>query len=83
MIEVPKISEDQQKQFRYDFIKMIAEFPDQNELETFRSEWDGAVHFQIVDDHTVKINIAGEEKLPPPLKEKVRSMRNQFNNAIK
>ena len=76
MIEPPKITEDQQKQFRYDFIKMITEFNDQ--LETFRSEWDGAVHFQILDDHTVRINIAGEEKLPPAIKETVREMRTRF-----
>jgi len=81
MIETPKISDEQQKQFRYDFIKMIEEFDNQDELESFRSEWDGAVHFQIVDDHTVVVNISGEEKLPPPLKEKIRSMRDRFNEG--
>jgi hypothetical protein len=78
MIEPPKITEDQQKQFRYDFIKMITEFTDQDQLKAFRSEWDGAVHFQILDDHTVRINIAGEEKLPAAIKEKVREMRTRF-----
>jgi hypothetical protein len=82
MIAAPKITEDQQKQFRYDFTRMIEEFVDQNQLVAFRKEWDGAVHFQILDDHTVRINISGEEKLPPPLKEKVREMRNRFEQML-
>jgi hypothetical protein len=39
------------------------------------------VHFQIVDDHTVIVNNAGEEKLPLLLKEKIRSMRDRFNEG--
>jgi hypothetical protein len=70
MIEAPKITDEQQNQFRYDFIKMIEEFNDQDELEPFRSEWDGAVHFQIIDDHTVMVNIAGEEKTATTIKRK-------------
>ncbi len=81
MIEPPKITEEQQKQFRYEFNKMLEEYTDQDELDMFRNEWDGAVHFQIVDDHTVIVNIAGEEKLPLPLKEKTRSMRDEFNRG--
>lgn len=81
MIEPPKITTEQQKQFRDDFITMIEEYRNQDELGAFRDEWDGAVNFQIMDDHTVIVNIAGEEKLPPPLKEKTRDMRNQFNRG--
>jgi hypothetical protein len=79
MIEAPKITEEQQKQLRYDFIKMIEEFTDQDELEAFRNEWDGTVNFKILDDHTVIAHIAGEEKLPLPLKEKAKNMLNRFN----
>jgi hypothetical protein len=81
MIEAPKITEEQQKQFRHEFIKMIEEYEGQHELEAFRNEWDGAVHFQIIDDHTVFVNIAGENKLPQLLKEKTRSMRDRFNEG--
>lgn len=81
MLEGPKITEEPQKQFSYEFITMIEEYPNQDELEAFRNEWDGAVNFQIVDDHTVIANIAGEEKLPPVLKEKTRDMRERFNEG--
>ncbi len=81
MIEAPKITEDQQKQFRYEFVKMIEEYHDQDALENFRTEWDGAVHFRIVDDHTTLADIAGEEKLPPDLKAKTRTMPDRFNEG--
>jgi hypothetical protein len=81
MIEPPKITEAQQKQFRDEFITMIEQHTNQNELEAFRDEWDGSVNFEIVDDHTVLVNIAGEEKLPQPIKEQTRRMREQFNRG--
>lgn len=37
--------------------------------------------FKIMDDHTVLVNIAGEKKSPPSLKEKTTSMRNAFNEG--
>jgi hypothetical protein len=80
MIEAPRITEQQQKELRYEFIKMIEEYPEQDQLEGFRREWDGAVHFQIMDDHTTVANIAGEEKLPADLKEKTRQMLRRFND---
>jgi hypothetical protein len=79
MIEAPKLSEEQQKQLRYDIITMIEEYPDQDALQAFRQEWDGAVHFKIEDDHTVVPNIAGDEKLPLPLKEEVRARLKRFD----
>lgn len=39
MIEKPKITDEQQKQLRYDFITMVEEYHDQDELEAFRAEW--------------------------------------------
>jgi hypothetical protein len=81
MIEAPKITEEQQKQLRYDFIKMIEEYHDQDQLDDFRREWDGNVNFKIIDDHTVVANIAGQEKLPVELKEKTREMVGRFNDG--
>ena len=81
MIEAPKLTEEQQKQLRHDFIKMIEEYRDQDQLEVFRREWDGNVNFKIIDDHTVVANIAGEEKLPSELKEKAKQMVRRFNDG--
>lgn len=81
MIEAPKITEEQQKQLRYDFVKMIEEYDDQDRLDDFRKEWDGNVNFKIVNDHTVIANIAGEEKLPDELKEKTRQLVGRFNDG--
>lgn len=82
MIETPKIPEEQQKQFRYEFVKMIEEYNDQDALDAFRAEWDGAVNFEIHDDHTVIANIAGEEKLPESLKAKTRALRERFQHSL-
>ena len=81
MIEAPRITEAEQKQFRDEFITMIEQYNDQDALEAFRNEWDGAVNFKIIDDHTVTVSIAGEEKLPIELKEKVWDMRNRFDKG--
>jgi hypothetical protein len=79
MIERPKITEQQQKQLRYDVIKRIEEYHDQDQLDEFRKEWDGTVNFKIINDHTVIAHIAGEEKLPEPFKEEIRGMLHRFN----
>jgi hypothetical protein len=81
MIEAPKITEEQQKQLRYDFIKMIEEYGDQDALDTFRTEWDGTVNFKILSDNTVVAMISGEEKLPPDLKEKTKGLLRRFNEG--
>lgn len=81
MIEAPKITEEQQKAFRYQFIKMIEEYHDQDQLDAFHEEWDGNVNFKIIDDNTVIANIKGDEKLPLELKEKTRRMIDQFNEG--
>ena len=81
MIEAPKIAEEQQKQLRHDFIKMIEEYHDQDQLDAFRREWDGNVNFKIIDDHTVVANIAGGEKLPSELKERADEMVRRFNDG--
>lgn len=81
MIEAPKITEEQQKQLRYDFIKMIEEYDDQAALDTFRKEWDGTVNFKIINDNTVEAMISGEEKLPEELKQKTKALIRRFNDG--
>ena len=81
MIETPKISDEQQNQLRYDVIKMINEYPAQEQLAAFRTEWDGNVYFRTKNDHTVTAHVAGNEKLPQPLKEKLWSMMERFKQG--
>ncbi|HET9487925.1 MAG TPA: hypothetical protein VFO54_10835 [Chryseosolibacter sp.] len=81
MIQTPKISDEQQNQLRYDVIKMINEYPEQEQLAAFRNEWDGIVYFRSLDEHTVTASVAGQEKLPQPLKEKLSGMVERFKRG--
>lgn len=79
MIEAPRISDEQQKQLRYEFVKMIEEYDDQEQLAEFKREWDGTVNFKMLDDHSVLATVKGDEKLPPDLKQRSRELLNRFN----
>ena len=48
---------------RYDFIKMIEEYDDQDSLAAFRTACDGTVNFKIIDDNTVVAGVSGQEKI--------------------
>lgn len=81
MIDATKITEEQQKQLRFDFITMIEEYDDQEALDIFRKEWDGTVDFKIIDDNTVEAIVSGKEKLPQDLKDKTAELLRQFNKG--
>ena len=81
MIDEPKVSDEQQRKLRYDFVTMIEQYDNQEALGEFRSEWDGTVNFKIVDDHTVIASVSGQEKLPRDLKERTWGMLEKFNKG--
>ncbi len=76
-----KPTQDQQNRFKDDFISLVENYADKEELKRFEEFWDKTVHFISAED-TVKIETIGCEKLPLKLAEQYVMMVNKFDNFI-